>query len=95
MSKESPSADSGLARKRKAAGKSAAWYTIAAFTTKAIGFVTIPIFTRIMTLEEFGLFNNYVAWQAIFLCIFVLESYLTVNPVSYTHLDVYKRQMIV
>lgn len=85
MSKESPSADSGLARKRKAAGKSAAWYTIAAFTTKAIGFVTIPIFTRIMTLEEFGLFNNYVAWQAIFLCIFGLESYLTVNRARFDY----------
>lgn len=68
-----------LDQKKKAAGKSAVWYTIAAFTTKGLGFITIPIFTRVMTTGEFGLFNNYAAWQTILLSIVSLESYATLN----------------
>ena len=68
-----------LDQKKKAAGKSAVWYTIAVFTTKGLGFITIPIFTRVMTTDEFGLFNNYAAWQTILLSIVSLESYATLN----------------
>lgn len=68
-----------LDQKQKAAGKSAIWYTAAAFTTKGLGFITIPLFTRIMTTGEFGLFNNYAAWQSILLAVLSLESYATLN----------------
>ena len=50
--------------------KSGVWYTIASFATKSIGFITTPIFTRILTHEEFGLYNNYTSWLSI-LTIFV------------------------
>lgn len=68
-----------LEEKRSAAAKSAVWYTLASFTTKALGFITIPLFTRLMTTAEFSSFNNYAAWQQILLAIFGLESYLTIN----------------
>lgn len=68
-----------LDEKQKAAGKSAVWYTFATFLTKGLGFITIPIFTRIMTTGEFGLFNNFAAWQIILLAVFSLESYATLN----------------
>lgn len=68
-----------LEQKKKAAGKSAVWYTVATFVTKGLGFLTIPLFTRVMTTGEFGLFNNYAAWQTILLSVLSLESYATLN----------------
>lgn len=68
-----------LLDKQKAASKSAIWYTAATLLTKGLGFITIPIFTRIMTTGEFGLFNNFAAWLTILLSIFSLESYATLN----------------
>lgn len=68
-----------LKQKELAAGKSAIWYTAATFITKGLGFITIPLFTRIMTTGEFGLFNNFAAWQQILLSVLSLESYATLN----------------
>lgn len=68
-----------LEQKKKAAGRSAVWYTVATFVTKGLGFLTIPLFTRVMTTGEFGLFNNYAAWQTILLSVLSLESYATLN----------------
>lgn len=41
--------------------KSAAWYTASNILVKALGFVTVPVFTRLLTQEEFGVYNNYLA----------------------------------
>lgn len=46
--------------------KSSFWYTIGNFFIKGITFITIPIFTNIMTVEEYGLVNNYTAIASIF-----------------------------
>lgn len=45
--------------------KSSFWYTIGNFFIKGISFLTIPIFTNIMTVEEYGLVNNFTAIAAI------------------------------
>lgn len=73
-----------------AAAKSAVWYTLATLLTKGLSFITIPIFTRIMTTAEFGLFNNFAAWQIIFLALFGLESYSTLNR---ARLDFYGKDL--
>ena len=44
--------------------KSGIWYTAANFLTKSIGFITTPIFTRLMTHDEFGLYNNFTSWTS-------------------------------
>lgn len=62
----------------KKALKSGFWYTASNFLIKSIGFLTTPIFTRLLTHAEFGIFNNYTSWLSI-LTIFVtlnLESTL-------------------
>lgn len=46
--------------------KSGIWYTLSSFLVKAIGFLTTPFFTRLLTKEEFGLFSNYTSWLSIF-----------------------------
>lgn len=45
--------------------KSGIWYAISHFLLKSIGFITTPIFTRILTLEEYGIYNNYTSWTSI------------------------------
>lgn len=74
-----------IENKQKVAGKSAVWYTTATFVTKGLGFITIPIFARIMTTGEFGLFNNFAAWQSILLALFSLESYATLNRARFDY----------
>lgn len=46
--------------------RSSFWYTIGNFFIKGITFITIPLFTNIMTVEEYGLVNNYTAIASIF-----------------------------
>ena len=49
----------------KKALKSGVWYTASNFLIKSIGFITTPIFTRLLTKTEFGLYNNYTSWLSI------------------------------
>lgn len=46
--------------------KSSFWYTVGNFFIKGITFITIPLFTNIMTVEDYGLVNNYTAIVSIF-----------------------------
>ena len=46
--------------------KSGFWYTIGNFLVKSMGFISTPIFTRLLTQAEFGLYNNYLSWISIF-----------------------------
>lgn len=62
----------------KKAFKSGMWYTISNFLVKSIAFITTPIFTRLLTKAEYGIYNNYISWLGI-ISIFVtlnLESTL-------------------
>lgn len=54
----------------KKAIKSGVWYTVSNFLIRSIGFITTPVFTRLLTQEEFGVYNNYTSWLSI-LTIFV------------------------
>lgn len=49
--------------------KSGLWYTICNVLTKSVGFLTTPIFTRLLTKAEFGEYNNFATWTGIFLLI--------------------------
>ena len=42
--------------------KSGIWYVIANFLMKGVTFLTTPIFARLLTHSEYGLFNNYTSW---------------------------------
>lgn len=42
--------------------KSGLWYTIANFITKGMVFISTPIFARMMSQEEYGLYSNYASW---------------------------------
>ena len=50
--------------------KAAFWFMICSFMQKGIAIITTPIFTRLMTAEEYGQLNVYNSWYGI-LSIFV------------------------
>lgn len=65
--------------------KSSFWYVISGFLTRAIGFITIPIFTRLLTNEQVGDFSVYSTWQSILAIICGIESYNTINRARFDY----------
>lgn len=59
--------------------KSGFWYTVSNYLTRAMVFITMPLFTRLMTKEQYGDFSVFANLQAILLVICGLESYSTIN----------------
>lgn len=49
--------------------KASLWFTLCSILQKGISFITIPIFTRMLSVEEYGVIALFSAWQGI-LCIF-------------------------
>ena len=45
--------------------KAPIWYTICSVIQNGIGFFTMPIFTNLMTTEQYGLFSIYQSWMGI------------------------------
>ncbi len=45
--------------------KASLWFTICSLIQKGISVITIPIFTRIMSAEQFGQYSVYVSWMEI------------------------------
>ena len=42
------------------------FYMIGNLFDKAIALITVPIFTRIMSAADYGIFNTYASWVSIF-----------------------------
>jgi len=53
--------------------KSGLWYTASNFLVKGIGFLTTPIFARILSQNDFGLYNNFLSWLSILIIITTLN----------------------
>lgn len=45
--------------------KAPIWYTVCSVIQNGIGFFTMPIFTNLMTTEQYGLFTVYQSWMGI------------------------------
>lgn len=65
--------------------KTSFWYTLSMFLTRGIGFITTPIFTRLMTKEQYGDFAVYASWQSILLTICSLELDGTINRARFDY----------
>lgn len=67
--------------------KSGVWYTASNFLIRSIGFITTPIFTRILTKAEFGAFNNYSSWLSIITIFVTLNLESTLISARYDYKD--------
>ena len=45
--------------------KASIGYTIGNYFLKGIGFITVPIFSRLLTTSDFGIYNTFLAYEAI------------------------------
>lgn len=63
--------------------KSGIWYTLSNFLVKSIGLLTTPIFARLLTKTEFGLYNNYISWLGILTIIVTLNLESTLISARY------------
>ena len=67
----------------KLALKAGLWYACANFIGKAITFLTTPIFSRMMSVSDYGEFSNFSTWVITLTIIFGAELYNTLNRAYY------------
>lgn len=41
------------------------WFTFCSFVQKGISLITVPIFTRLMSAEQYGLYSLYLSWDSV------------------------------
>jgi len=53
--------------------KSGFWYLIANFVVKAMALITTPVFTRLLSKEQFGQYSNWFSWTSIAIIIITMS----------------------
>lgn len=59
--------------------KAGVWYTVGNFINRGIAFLSTPIFTRLLTKEDYGEFSNFTAWAEMLMVITSLDMYASIN----------------
>lgn len=67
--------------------KAAIAYLICEVLVRGIGFISTPIFTRIMEVNAYGQFSNFVAWEALLMPIFTMNLRVTISKSKYDYKD--------
>ena len=63
----------------KKAFKAGIWYTICNYLVKGLTFISMPIFTRILSTRDIGLFSNITSWIHILTIITTFDIYTSVT----------------
>lgn len=71
--------------------KAGFWYVLSTFLVKGLSFITTPIFSRLMSKEDYGEFSNFASWMATLLIITGAELYNTVGRAYYDFRDDYDK----
>lgn len=58
--------------------KAGIWFMICSIIQRGIALITVPIFTRLLSVEEYGLYSTYVSWESIVLILITLRLDYTV-----------------
>ena len=58
-------------------------YLLSNIAVKAIGFISIPVMTRLLTPSDYGVLNVFTSWQTIFISIFTLNCYVALGRYYY------------
>lgn len=62
-------------KKMSIQAKAAIWFVVCSILQKGISFVTVPIFTRLLTTEQYGTYSLYLSWLQILTIITSLYLY--------------------
>lgn len=71
----------------KKAVKAGFWYTLSNFVVKGIAFITMPIFTRIMSSYDIGMFSNVISWFNVLAIITTFEIFSSINIARFDYKD--------
>lgn len=63
----------------KRAVKAGIWYIICSFILKGLSFISTPLFTRILSVNDIGMYSNLASWITILGSIITLDLYSSVN----------------
>ena len=55
--------------------KASFWFAVSNILQRGISFITTPIFSRILSEEQYGIYSTYVTWQSLLLIIISLSLY--------------------
>ncbi|MEA3494749.1 MAG: oligosaccharide flippase family protein [Bacteroidota bacterium] len=62
-------------------------YFSASLATKALGFISIPVLTYLLTTEEYGVYNVFLSYVGIFVIILTLNSHTAISRYWYEQKD--------
>jgi len=66
-------------------------YFSADMATKSIGFISVPIFTRLLTESEYGISSVFLSYVTIFTVLFSLNSYGAISRYYFENTDDFKK----
>ena len=55
--------------------KAAFWFTVCSFLQRGVSMITTPVFTRLLSTEEYGLYSTYLSWESVLLIVVTLCLY--------------------
>lgn len=67
--------------------KAGAGYTIGNILIKGIVFITLPIFSRILSTEQFGIYNTYMAYESIIAIFLGMGVYSSIKNAKFDYPD--------
>ena len=70
------------------------WFTIANFLQRGISIITTPIFTRILSTEQYGMFSVYTAWSDILVIIVTLNLHMSVMNNAFMKTNTTKERVV-
>lgn len=74
------------------AARAALWFVACTMLQKCIGFITVPIFTRLMSTQEYGLYSTYLSWHGILTVFCTLNMHNCIYVNKYTRADTLKEK---
>lgn len=74
------------------AARAGLWFVACTMLQKCIGFITVPIFTRIMPPVEYGLYSTYLSWYSILTVFCTLNMHSVIYVNNYTKADTQKEK---
>ena len=51
--------------------KAALWFTVCNFLQRGISMITTPIFTRMLSTGEYGLYSTYLSWETVLAFLYI------------------------
>jgi len=73
--------------KKNKVAKAGIGYTFGSYLLKGLGFITVPIFSRLLTTEDFGIFNTFLAYEGILYLFVGLALHSSIKNAKYEYGD--------